>query len=95
MFSEWGSYIWVYLEDEELKVQVEELDGKVFMHLTLYYTTPSILKRVKEGIPDLVSLLKERGHEVVYGFTKNYRLAEFLGRNYLAYDKNGYHIYEW
>ena len=86
-------------EDDDCKVSLEELEGKLFVHVKLFRATRPVLDKLQEIWAAIRDKCYWLGYEAIYTYTKEPRMVKFFpGSEFLGgYDYKGekYGVYQW
>lgn len=61
----------IYYRDEEVSVELELVEGQVFAHLFLKKLTPTLLKKMQEGLSHLLATAEPLGYEYIFLTSRN------------------------
>lgn len=86
------------VDDPDYTVDLEEVEGKLFVHIEVHEFNKNVYKRIIESSFDMEEALIEQGYETVYALTKNKCFTEKLGLSFIddvEDDSGTYGVYVW
>jgi len=68
---------YIYFEDEDMKVEVQEEGGYIFLHMSAEKWNKKILRTIREVVDRLVEDLKSEGHEWAFATSEDEKSVKF------------------
>ncbi len=84
----------VYLDCPEYVVELENEQGRLFVHLKVYKWGPSVLKELKEVLNGLKAKAAKIGYEYLHTYTRNPKFCKMLGGSFTMKFRD-YEVYSW
>lgn len=85
-----------YVETNDFKVYLEEIQGQVFIHVHIYNFSKSILKEIKKYWAEIVYRMYLLGYENLYAYTKDHRIINMIGgAKQIDKTKDNYEVWKW
>lgn len=86
------------VDDPDYTVDLQEVEGKLFVHITVHEFNKNVYKRIIESSFDIEEALQQYGYTEVYAVTKSKSFAEKMGLHFIddIYNEDDtYGVYVW
>lgn len=89
-----------FYEDEDIKVTLEEMDGYLMAHLTIYQFSKSVHKKVLSLREEIINRAYFSGYDAIYSYTADERIPRLIGEeleelgDFYFHGKN-YKVWKW
>jgi len=89
-----------YFENNDYKVYLEEISGNVFIHVSIYHATRSVIKQIKETWGEIVLRMYFLGYEDLFCYTADNRIIKMIGgatkvAENVKFQKKDYEVWKW
>ena len=78
MYKEYEYKKGVWYEDENFRIDVEEIMFKPYIHVEVYNFSKSILKKIKEIFMEVYAGAYFEGYDGLYAYTPNFKFLKFF-----------------
>lgn len=84
-----------YIETDDYRIWLEDINDQLFVHVTIYNSTKSVIESIKEGWAELLIDAYFQGYEDVFTYTQDNRIIKLIGGAIKVGQHEDYEVWKW